>query len=269
MTDMAGRHVDLPEHVERVVALSPSAIEFALALGVTVVGRPADATGAPGASTIGPTISPDFNAIAALHPDLVVADAAYHASRLKDFDRFPYPVFVLRAASYDDVLATVTDLGEATGRADRAVEVTSAITARVASVLERVRGALAPSVLILTGAGRDVYAGSDATYLGSLVAKLGGRNVLGAAPEGAPIAGFGLVEINQIAVKNPDVVLVIPSGPGGLAAAVRASPAWANSSAVKAGRVFELDTATFLRSPGPGVADALDQLARLLYPDRP
>jgi ABC-type Fe3+-hydroxamate transport system substrate-binding protein len=33
--------------------------------------------------------------------------------------------------------------------------------------------------------------------------------------------------------------------------------------------VFELDTATFLRSPGPGVADALDQLARLLYPDRP
>jgi len=265
--DMLGRRVEAPTRVERVIALSPSAVEFAAALGIDVVGRPSD--GAPGAAgAIGPSISPDFNAVAALRPDLVLADASLHGARIKDFDKFAYPVFVLKAGSFDEVIAALSALGETLGRPERAAEAITAIRGRVDAVLERVRGAPAPTVLILTGTGRDVYAASDATYAGSLVTKLGGRNVLGAVPSGGPLAGFGLVDVGQVAVKNPDVVLVIPAGPGGLAAEIRASPAWAGSAAVKAGRVYELDTGLYLRSPGPRAAEAIEQLGGMLYPER-
>ncbi|MGE5595395.1 MAG: ABC transporter substrate-binding protein [Hyphomicrobiales bacterium] len=264
--DMIGRDVAVTEHVDRVVAMSPTALQFAEALGLEVLGRPSDspAEGAEGAQTVGTTILPDFPAIAALKPDLVLADAAYHGSRLRDFEQFPYPVFVLKAGSYQDVLAATTALGQVTGRDDRAAEVNADIQQRVEAARAEATGT-PPRVLILTGSGREVYGGSDATYLGSLVNLLGGTNVLANEPQGAPIAGFGLVEITQVATLDPDVVLVIASGQGGLADQVRSAPEWAESKAVQNDRVFELDTALYLRAPGPSVGDAVEQLAGMLY----
>lgn len=233
-----------------------------------MVGRPGDATGASGSiPAVGSTINPDFTAIAALQPQLVIADAAYHSGRLRDFEKFPIPVFILRTNSYADVLAALSTLGAATGHADRASTLRADVESKAATVVGRVAGRQPVSVLILTGSGKEVFGGSDSTYLGSLVLKLRGRNVLGADPQGAPIAGFGLVDVGQVATKNPDVVLALNSGAGGLAAQVKQSPAWANSSAVRNNRVFEVDIALFLRSPGPRVGDALEQLAALLYPN--
>lgn len=270
VTDMAGRSVAIPEVVQHVVALSPSAADFLAALGMEPVGRPSDATGAALANVpaIGSTLSPDFKAIAGLNPDLVIADAAYHGARLRDFGQFPYPVYIIKAGDYDGVLATLTALGQVTGRTSEAASARAAIEERVAALLARVAGAPPPSVLIVTGSGREVYAGSEATYAGGLVKKLGATNVMAEVPQGAPLAGFGLVELGQVAARNPGVVLAIPSGAGGLAAQIRSSPAWATATAVVSGRVFELDAGLYLRRPGPLVADALEELARLLYPGR-
>ncbi len=268
VTDMLNRKVQVPAAVTRVVGLSATAVEFATALDLQVVGRPSDspAAAAPQAAIVGSSISPDYNAIAALQPDLVLADAAFHGASLRDFANFPYPVYVLRAASYDDVLGALSALGEATGRSDRAGAVRKVIEDRVRTAVERVASLPAPTVLILTGSGREIYAGSDATYLGSLVTRLGAKNVLATAPTGAPIAGFALVELAQVASRDPGVVLVLSSGQGGLAAQVRAHPAWAGSAAVRGNRVYELDTSLYLRSPGPRVAEAIEQLAALLFP---
>lgn len=270
LLDMTGRAVSLPARASRVVALSPAAVDFVVALGLEPAGRPSDSTNPAAASApaVGSTIAPDFQAIADLKPDLVVADAAYHGARRRDFDQFPFPVFIIKVASYDEVLAAFRSLGDALARPAEAESAVSAIERRAAAVASRVAGAPSPSALLLTGSGREVYAGSTATYAGGLLAKLGAANVMGEAPQGAPIAGFGLVELSQVAVKNPDVVLTISSGEGGLAAQVLASPAWAGKAAVTSGRVHELDASLFLRSPGPRVAEAVEELARLLYPGR-
>jgi ABC-type Fe3+-hydroxamate transport system substrate-binding protein len=263
--DMAGRSVSVADTVDRVVAISPSALDFANALGLTVVGRPSDTTGSS-APAVGSTLSPDFTAIAALHPDLVIADAAYDGSRLRDFDSFPYPVFVLRAGSYAEVLATLTALGAATAHATQATAAAASIEARVDAVVAKAAAsAPKPTVLIVTGAGRDVYGGSDSSYTGALTKLLGANNLLGTLPVGAPIAGFGTVDLGQLATRNPDVVLAIPAANGTLAADIRSSPAWANTNAVKRNKVFELDSPTYLRSPGPHVADAVEHLYQILY----
>jgi iron complex transport system substrate-binding protein len=272
VTDGLGRSVSLGETVRRVVALSPSAAEFALALGLEVAGRSTDtaATVAPNAKPVGSAISPDFAAVAALEPDVVIADATYHSGRTRDFDRFAYPVYVLRAGTYGEVLATLQALGEALGRTDEA-QVAAAVLQQKADAARAqaaagMRAGAVPRVLILTGGGRDVFAGGETTYLGSLLAELGAVNVAGTASEGGPVPGFGVIDVTQAASLLPDVVLVLSSGEGGLVQRIRESPAWANTSAVKQQRVLDLDTTLYLRAPGPRAGEALDALAKVLWP---
>lgn len=270
VTDMIGRPVRLTEEVRTIAALSPAAAEFAVELGLEVVGRTTDTAEAvaPGAKPIGSTLTPDFTAVAALEPDLVIADAVFHSGRTRDFEKFPYPVFVIKAASYGEVLDTLRALGGATGRTAEAEEAVNELEERAAAAIDRARRQPGepPKVLLVTGSGRDVFGGGSTTYAGSLLEQLGAVNVLGATPEGGPIAGFGVIEIVQAASTNPDIVLVLPSGQGGLAEQIRSDPTWSGTPAVQQGRIHELDVALYLRSPGPRVAEALEGLLALLWP---
>ena len=265
VTDMTGRPVSLPATVTRVIALSPTAVDLATALGLEIIGKASDAQGPDAAPNVGSSLSPDFTAMARLQPDLVVADAAYQGSFTRDFERFPYPVFVVKAASYESSLEALQRLGEAAGRSEQANAAADAIEARVEAAKAKLAGRPARSVLIVTGQGREVYGASESTYAGDLAKLLGAANVLGAAAEGAPLPGFATVDINQLATRNPDYVLVIvrTQGPS-LAADIRASAAWSNREAVARGRVIELDARLFLRAPGPGAADAVEKLAAVL-----
>lgn len=269
ITDMAGREITVPARRERFVALSHSAVDFLLALGIEPAGRPSDVTSPEVAAVppAGSTLSPDFPAIDALNPDVVIADAAFHRARYRDFDQFPHPVFVIDVKDYEGVLATLQALGDLAGREDEAAAAIDRIEERVDALKEDAPTSK-PSVLVITGSGRDLYGATAATYPGSLVDLLGARNVLADAPDGAPLAGFGVIELGEAAALNPDVVLVITSGSGGLADEIRNSPVWAETAAVRAGRVHELDTALFLRAPGPRVVEAVELLASLLYPAR-
>jgi iron complex transport system substrate-binding protein len=272
VTDQLGRTVSVPETVTNVVALSASAADLARALGLEVVGRTTDtpAEAAPSAKTVGSNSSPDFNAVAALNPDLVIADAAYQAGRTRDFDRFAFPVFVFKDGTYDEQLAALTALGDATGRSDAAASARQAIETHTASLVAKARDAgaskPAPKVLILTGGGRDVFGGGANTYLGSMVALLQGTNVYTPSADGGPIAGFGVIDIGQAATLNPDVVLVLSSGTGGLVAQIKSDARWANTPAVKQGHVFDVDTGLFLRAPGARAVAAGDALYLLLWP---
>jgi len=264
VTDMTGRTVALPGAVSRVIAISPTAVDLASALGLEIIGKASDAQGPEAAPNVGSSLAPDFAAMAKLQPDIVIADAAYQGSFTRDFERFPYPVFVVKVDSYDSALGAIEALGQAAGRTEQAKQATDAIRTRV----EAAKGKLAgrhPSVLIVTGQGREVYGASEATYAGDLAKLLGAVNVLGPAADGAPLPGFATVDINQLATRNPDYVLVIARTQGpSLAADIRASAAWANRSVIPANRVIELDARLFLRAPGPSVAEAVEKLAAIL-----
>ncbi|MCZ2109135.1 MAG: ABC transporter substrate-binding protein [Dehalococcoidia bacterium] len=264
VTDMTGRTVDLPATVTRVITLSPTAVDLATALGLEIIGKASDSQGPDTAPNVGSSISPDFPAMAKLEPGLVIADAAYQGSFTRDFERFTYPVFVVDVTSYASVLSALDALGNATGRTAEAKQAAEAIRARVDAARARLAGK-SPAVLIVTGQGREVYGASEATYAGDIAKLLGATNVLGPAADGAPLPGFATVDINQLATKNPDFVLVIARTQGpSLAADIRASAAWANRSVIPDNHVIELDARLFLRAPGPAIAGAAEKLAAIL-----
>jgi len=270
-TDMLGRTISLPERVARVATLSPSAADFAMALELEVVGRSSDtpAAVAPAAAATGSATSPDFNAVAALSPDLVIGDAAYHSGRTRDFDQFGFPVFVVKANTYDEVLLALEALGAATGRPNEATaaraEVVAAAEAAFGAASARGAGSIPPRVLILTGGGRDVFGGGGASYLGSMISHLGATNVLAASAEGGPVPGFTVIDVGQAASLAPDVVLILSSGEGGLAARIKGNPSWAGTPAVRNGNIYEVDPTLYLRAPGPRVGEAMAGLVPLLW----
>lgn len=266
---MLGREVGLPEEVSRVVALSPTAYDLLVTLGLEPVAATSDAPAGGGGTAIGRTMSPNFQAIASLAPDLVVADARFHSGLVRDLDAFPFPTFFVEVNGYTDALEALRVLGKAVGRADRAAQAADAIDRQAIALRERVRQASPPRVLVLTGIERDLYAASRATYVGDLLEFLGATNVVADAPPGAPLPGFATTSPGDAAMLAPDVILVIPAGEGMLAEQLRSDPAWADVPAVRAGRVYALDVRKFLRAPGPSVVDALTDLARLLYPEVP
>ena len=124
----------------------------------------------------------------------------------------------------------------------------------------------APRVLVLTGGGRDIFGGGTTTYVGSLITLLEGENVLGELPEGGPIPGFAVIGVGESAATEPDVVLIISSGEGGLADAIADDPSWPEVPALVNDRIHELDRELFLRAPGPRITEALETLLPLLYP---
>ena len=269
VTDMAGRAVRLPARVERVVVTAPAAADYARALGLEVIGQPSDIPPAPGAQPVGSTLNPDFPAIAALAPDLVIGDAAVQGARIADFDRFTVPVYLVKAADYLSILDAIERLGAAVGREEEAAALRADVEARVVAAAlaarER-RGAAGPRVLVLTGAGRDTFAAGPATYVGNLLSILGAENALANPPEGGPLPGFGVIDVGQAALLAPDIVLVLPAADGGLDTRIRSDPAWATTPAVRDGRVYVLDRMLFLRAPGPRIAEAIETLLVLLYP---
>ena len=269
VTDMMGRTVRVPADVSTVVVLSPTAAELALALDLDVIGRStdgADIRGLEGTPAVGSPLFPDFNAAAALEPDLLIADAAYQGGRDADFARFPYPVFVVHVQSLDGVSAALLALGEAVGREDVAGAAVEALEADIDAIVASVAGQPPVRVLILSGAGRDVYVASTNTYIGSMVEALGGENVVGDEPDGAPLPGFGLIDVGAAAAHDPDIVLLLSTEAGALEDEILSEPSWAEARAVVDGRLVELRVRNYLRVPGPGAPSALAALADLLYP---
>jgi iron complex transport system substrate-binding protein len=79
--DMLGRDVEIKAKPVNIVAISPTAVEYVYAMGSTLVGRSQSADFPEAAKTVkdvGTAYQPNFEAILALKPDLIVADSIIH-----------------------------------------------------------------------------------------------------------------------------------------------------------------------------------------------
>lgn len=140
--DELGFALEVDGPPQRIVSLVPSITEtlFALGLERQVVGvtkfcvAPADAVA--GVEKVGGTKNPDLRAIAALEPDLVVANA--EENRRQDVERMRargIKVFVTYPRTVSGALQSILGLGRLTGRDAEATALAREIV-RVVSVIE-------------------------------------------------------------------------------------------------------------------------------------
>jgi iron complex transport system substrate-binding protein len=264
ITDDNGVSVTLETAPERIVALAPSFVEvlYAIGAGDTIVAADENTDYPPEAESI-PKISgfePSVEGIASYEPDLVVI--VFDPGGLQDA-LGQLGINTLFLASPDSIEGTFVQielLGRAVGRSAAA----KGLVGQMRAVIEGIKAKLPAGAV-----GPRVYHEVDNTYYsagpGSFVhdfyATLGAQNI-------AESTGQAFPQLNAEAIirADPEVIILADEFAGESADTVAARAGWSKISAVKGGRVFTIDP-NIVSRPGPRLVDALEMLARLLYPE--
>jgi iron complex transport system substrate-binding protein len=290
--------------VQRIVSLLPSTTEIACALGfeAALVGRSHECDHPPGVVRLPALTEPKLDAAApsreidsrvkslvrdglsvyrvdalrlrALRPDVILTQdhCEVCAASLADVEAAlaswlgAAPVLVsLDPRTLGGVLASVMQVANALGAAERGRELAAELSARIAELAERAQAQpVRPRVACIEWIDPLMAAGN---WMPELVTLAGGTSLFGAIGAHSP-----WLEWDALRAADPDVIAVMPCGFG--LARTRAElgpllgqPGFAELRAVRERRVYLADGHRFLNRPGPRLVESLRILCEILHPD--
>jgi iron complex transport system substrate-binding protein len=255
---------------QRIISLIPAVTEmlFAIGAGNQVVGVssfdtfPAEVAGR---TKVGGLFDPNYEAILALRPDLVVVYGSQDEliARLADTS---VSTFVYRHGGLAHIGDTVRELGRRTGRSAAADALALRIEREVNDVRQRAAGKPRPRTLLVIGredgSMRGLFVSGGRGFLHDLLTAAGGDNVM------ADVDREGLqLSAEQLLVRAPDVVIELRAGVEWSADRLkRERDLWlqARIPASRNGRIHIL-TNPALVIPGPRVGAAARTFADVVF----
>lgn len=268
ITDFMGNKVTLNAPPQKVVGMSGSINEMLLAIGVTPAGVTAGMDYPPEAANlpnIGSGYQPDLEALAALAPDLIIADGQLNMT-IMDKLKAIAPTIAVMTLKVSDVPANVRLLGQATWHDTSAEYVAKSYDdfIKLAGTLGKAQKG--PSILIIVGTLDQPNYGKSSTYLGDMAAILGATNIADGKADAGPFPGYTQLTTEEIVAADPAMIFTITQGAStSMAETMKTDPVWSALTAVKNGKVYEMDVHLFLQSPGPRFVDAILQLYDTMY----
>lgn len=284
LVDSAGRVVELPQSLERVVVLSPPAAEILLALGVpeVVVATSASVAQMPeyaayaGLPQVAPGAhqEPDLEKIVALAPQAVITYGTHPAVDVEELSRLlapaAVPVVGIDAWRLDTLYRDIFLLGLMFGRLERAAELITFFNSAWGEAQAAIPAGLpGPRVYAEHHGGRAYGPGSEWDRLIQLA---GGKNVFADAH-----APYVEVDPEVLLERDPDVILIdVRTSPrlgygvseveeaSSYLAGIKARPGWGLLSAVQTGKVFLISPSL---GAGPRKLFLLPYLVKILHPE--
>lgn len=270
IVDAMGRQVTLEAAPERVVGMSASITEMLFAIGVTPVGA-TDGIEYPEAATTLPTFGtgyqPNLEALAALEPDLIIANVQLQAQIVGQLEAIAPTIFVLTLTAAD-VPANVRLLGQVTWHDTEAEYLASSYDRFLELAAALGEGQEGPSIVIIVGTLDVPNFGKSATYLGDMAVLLGATNIADGEEDAGPFPGYAMLSFERVLEADPDVILTITRGAPGappMPGVMAEDPLWSSLTAVANGNVYELDNRLYLESPGPRFTEAILGLYNIFY----
>ncbi|MGC8963056.1 MAG: ABC transporter substrate-binding protein [Candidatus Bipolaricaulaceae bacterium] len=260
--DDRGREILIPKEPSRIVVLLPLYGEILVDLGLAhrVVGLARSPDNPPellGLPEVGPSFAPSLEAIVALAPDLVLGGWGELRERLEALG-----IVVLTAGGPDgwirgvlDVLGAIRTVGKALGKVEEAARLVGQICEEIVWVEAHVLGQPRISVafLYLPAPDSPAYAAGAGTPEHEIILRAGGENAF------SDVFGYPLVSLEELILRDPEVILTDPAQIGNFLA----SPVLSGLRAVQARRIYGLRAAQITSTR---VAAALRELAQLLHP---
>ena len=215
----------------------------------------------------------DVPLLEALHPDLLVtqclcevcAVAEEEVRRAADSIASRPSVVDLAPMQLSEVLECIRQLGQATGREQRAESEIAKLSRRIEAVAKDAADGPAPRVVMLEWLDPLFCAGH---WNPELIQLAGGHEVVG-------VAGRASREITgeQLAEAQPDVLLIACCGLGVERTLqdlhlLRQQPLWRQLPCVGRERVYVFDGSAYFNRPGPRLVDSLEMAAYAINPDR-
>jgi iron complex transport system substrate-binding protein len=250
----------------RIVSLAPSVTEvlFEAGLGPRVVGvtsycrYPADVLPI---AKVGGYLTPSYEALVALHPDLVVV-LPEHEDVEPRIARLGLTAMRVDHRSLSGIIDSIITLGERAGEGARARPAADALRARLSRTEAIGAYRVRPRVLVVFGRSDDLrqfYAAAPGTVHDDLLRHAGGQNVLTSSAVPYPT-----LSAESVMRLDPDVVVEFAPGSFDGDARRRQWDLLRPLKAVKTDRVYVF-TEDFLSVPGPRFVRFAETLARALH----
>jgi iron complex transport system substrate-binding protein len=250
----------------RIVSLAPSITEtlFALGVGDRVVAvsdycdYPPEATRLP---RVGSFNAPSVEAVIAARPDLVIGlPSPGNHENVLTMRRLGITVEVVDPERLADVPIVTRRIAAVAGVPAAGERLVADIEREMDAVRARVAGVPKPRTLMLVGQDPLIAVGPD-SFLGEMLAEAGAVNV---APAGER---WPRLNVEVAIAADPEVIIDCSMGTEAGTATLAYWKRFPSLTAVKTGRVHPFQSFEALR-PGPRLARALEELARLLHPER-
>lgn len=257
--------------LRRIVSLSPNLTQviFALGEGDRVVGVtiysefPPESKDLP---KVGGWINPNYEAILALEPDLVVMMKDQDVSFGDKIRSLGLKTFTANSNdSVEDILQSITDLGEMLGKESEARGLNGQIQSTIREVVEKTGKSEKKSVLLVVGRNpgtlEDIYAIGTNNYINELITVAGGKNVITHERNALKITREAVYSL------NPEVIIEINHEKIDKEAEILAIwDSLEDVSAVMNNRVYVLSSALILH-PSQRITEGVRVLARTIHPE--
>jgi iron complex transport system substrate-binding protein len=252
----------------RIVSLAPSVTEvlFEAGVGPRVVGVtsycrfPREALAIP---KIGGYLTPSYEALVALHPDLIVT-LPEQADLEPKLTVLGFPILRVDHRSLDGIVRSIEQIGERCGAVEHARRAAAGLRQTLAAVRRLATGPR-PRVLICFGRAEDfrrLTAAAPGTIHDDLITQAGGANVLTSRAVAYPaLSAEGVIRL------DPDVIIEFAAGGVDAAALRRQWDRLDSVAAVRTGRVHVF-TDEFLSVPGPRFVRFAEPIARAIRGER-
>ncbi|MCM1115453.1 MAG: ABC transporter substrate-binding protein [Clostridium sp.] len=221
-----------------------------------------------GATTIGGAMSPDYEIIKSLSPDLVLSPKSLEDSLSADYSAAGINSAFLDMSSVEGMYSAINSLGELLDREKQAQKLIDEYNSYMNSYTAE-QGS-EKSVLILMAFPDGFYlVSTENSYVGNLVKLAGGKNVYGADANGD---NNGVLQVNpeDMIQKNPDIILVYAhyseeNAFSYMQNEFKTNEVWQYYDAVKNDKIYYLPSESFGMSATLGWTDALEYLKPILH----
>lgn len=262
ITDLSGRKVTFDKVPESFATLSMGDMDIIHALGGKIVGRPDTKLTLPEelkkAQVIGNAHQPNFEQIASLKPDVLVANNGFQKN-VPTVEGQGTQVIISSANSVQDIQKNIELYGTVMKKEDKAKE----INQKMNDQMKKYEKKSDVKALLVYGAPGTYLAALPTSLSGDILEKTGGKNIASDFPETKEYPQYAQLSVERIIEANPDVIYLITHGdPKSVKKAFEGemmkNEAWKNLEAVKQNRVVILPPNLFGSNPGTKVTEAMD-----------
>lgn len=255
----------------RIVATTVALTEIMDALELDLIGIPSSYKDLPKryehAVEVGNPMSPDMELLLSLRPKEILSVTTLEYDLGEMFADRGIDVTYVNLESIDSMHREIMALGEKYDRVTQAEAIVQQFHDKLAQIEMRAESVEPPTVLILLGIPGSYLVATEHSYIGDLVKRSGGINVI--QGESAEYLASNTEYLQQ---SNPDIILRAAHGMPDEVVEMfdeqfRTNDVWKHFAAVKNGRVYDLEETLFGTTANLAAAEALDVLQHIMYPE--
>lgn len=253
----------------RIIATTVAVAEIMDALDIDLIGVPTTYKELPerfnGLPEVGNAKSPDMELVMSLQPKEVMSVTTIEHDTKEFFEQADVDARYVNLESIDEMHEDILAIGEDYDRVEEAEEIVQSFNDKVVEMEEKVADKEKPEVLILLGIPGSYLVGTKESYIGDLVSKVGGVNVI--TGEDVDFISSNTEHLQQ---TNPDIILRAAHGMPDEVVEMfdkefKENDIWKHFDAVKNDRVYDLEETLFGTTGNLAAEEALDELYNIFY----